>query len=704
MAHRIRSDSQDSAISTRSERPARRRSSRVRAVGFLCALTFLVALGCDKAPTQGPGGGPAGKKKATVQDLAKAFPSSLPRLVASAPDDTILLVALQDMDRADEMRTTALGESWNDPNLSVWRDQSWPKIKRTFQERTGADLDEVRRVLSGDAVFFVALAPPATPDGKPTGYAACLWRPEREIEAAEAFLRKALVPDASRALLQREGDLLAMCGGDDAQRRMTEILDRYKAFKSVSEGSFAARFLRGSDPKALAYLWAEAAKAVTLVDQSIEKDEDDASDGDTTAETARNVVRALGFDNIDYVSMSAGFRDKGFVLSSRLQCAGPRRGVWALVGSNAPMKALNLVPATANNVSAARLAPVSQILATVRSAIESVGPLSQMALAQWNQYQVLAASFMGLQDFETEFSALFGQEIGFTMDVGGMMMGVSASLMIEAGDKDKLMTVVRKIVQSAGATPTPATYEEVPYEFLMIPNLPLPFQLTYGMVGDFFVLSTQQTGFRQAVQANKTGVNLASSEELKRSLAHLDASEGFSMSYSKPSPSVGAMTPMLAAMAIPKINQALGADFTPADVPNLQIFLDRQEPTISISWAEDDALAAQSYTTGLSVGFDPTSLPVLGMATAIAVPGFVNARTQSQARACQEAQQKIQGATQEYMLENNKTTAAWDDLVGEGKYLRRTPKCPYNNAPIRIPGPDENAVCPNGIPEHAIDF
>lgn len=94
---------------------------------------------------------------------------------------------------------------------------------------------------------------------------------------------------------------------------------------------------------------------------------------------------------------------------------------------------------------------------------------------------------------------------------------------------------------------------------------------------------------------------------------------------------------------------------------------------------------------------------IIGILVAIAIPGFINARKQSRAKACQEGQQKVQGAAQEYMLENNATSAGWDDLVGEGLYLNRTPTCPYNGDPIEIPDADSNAECPNSIAEHAIN-
>ena len=76
---------------------------------------------------------------------------------------------------------------------------------------------------------------------------------------------------------------------------------------------------------------------------------------------------------------------------------------------------------------------------------------------------------------------------------------------------------------------------------------------------------------------------------------------------------------------------------------------------------------------------------IIGILIAIAVPGFVKARTQSRIRACQENLTKIDGAKEQWALENNETTGAtpgWTDLCaadGTG-YIKADPgtgpECP----------------------------
>ena len=70
---------------------------------------------------------------------------------------------------------------------------------------------------------------------------------------------------------------------------------------------------------------------------------------------------------------------------------------------------------------------------------------------------------------------------------------------------------------------------------------------------------------------------------------------------------------------------------------------------------------------------------IIGILVAIAVPGFINARNQSRSKACQEAQEKLDGATQEWALETNQASTAtptWDNLLVNGgqPFLNKTPQ------------------------------
>lgn len=76
---------------------------------------------------------------------------------------------------------------------------------------------------------------------------------------------------------------------------------------------------------------------------------------------------------------------------------------------------------------------------------------------------------------------------------------------------------------------------------------------------------------------------------------------------------------------------------------------------------------------------------IIGILIAIAIPGFIRARTTSQGRACAENLSKIDGAKQQWALEENQAATAtpgWSDLVaadGSG-FIKTQPECPANGS------------------------
>lgn len=69
---------------------------------------------------------------------------------------------------------------------------------------------------------------------------------------------------------------------------------------------------------------------------------------------------------------------------------------------------------------------------------------------------------------------------------------------------------------------------------------------------------------------------------------------------------------------------------------------------------------------------------IIGLLAAIAIPNFVKARQTAQANACINNLRQIDGAKEQYMLEEGTSTAptAMSDLAGTGKYIKSTPDCP----------------------------
>jgi prepilin-type N-terminal cleavage/methylation domain-containing protein len=71
---------------------------------------------------------------------------------------------------------------------------------------------------------------------------------------------------------------------------------------------------------------------------------------------------------------------------------------------------------------------------------------------------------------------------------------------------------------------------------------------------------------------------------------------------------------------------------------------------------------------------------IIGILLAIAVPNFVRARESSRAKSCQANLKQIDSAKEQYMMDNNTTTApaAMANIVPD--YIKATPVCPSGGA------------------------
>ena len=72
---------------------------------------------------------------------------------------------------------------------------------------------------------------------------------------------------------------------------------------------------------------------------------------------------------------------------------------------------------------------------------------------------------------------------------------------------------------------------------------------------------------------------------------------------------------------------------------------------------------------------------IIGLLAAIAIPNFMKARTTAQRNACINNLRQLDGAKEQWALENKKTstdTPTMADLIGSDKYIKVTPACPAN--------------------------
>ena len=90
---------------------------------------------------------------------------------------------------------------------------------------------------------------------------------------------------------------------------------------------------------------------------------------------------------------------------------------------------------------------------------------------------------------------------------------------------------------------------------------------------------------------------------------------------------------------------------------------------------------------------------IIGLLAAIAIPNFVRARTTAQKNACINNLRQIDGAKEQWALENKKKdgdTPTSAELFGASLYMRDSPTCPADGAAYTLQPVGTKQSCVNG--------
>ena len=85
---------------------------------------------------------------------------------------------------------------------------------------------------------------------------------------------------------------------------------------------------------------------------------------------------------------------------------------------------------------------------------------------------------------------------------------------------------------------------------------------------------------------------------------------------------------------------------------------------------------------------------IIGLLAAIAIPNFVRARTQSQKNACINNLRQIDGAVQQWALENKAAPTATPGFTDISSYLKNSVVCPEGGTTFA------NSYTINGVTNH----
>ncbi|MBI1289982.1 hypothetical protein GC173_01890 [bacterium] len=245
---------------------------------------------------------------------------------------------------------------------------------------------------------------------------------------------------------------------------------------------------------------------------------------------------------------------------------------------------------------------------------------------------------------------------------------------VEIGD-GVLYDALTTRLKGEGFTVKTVESDGINFTHVLLPNICPDCEMSYTADGkDFFVSSTSPAMLAAAVARHRAGTGgLSESEEYKTLTAGLPT-EVNSMIFVS-SQVMETLNAALAETANNESDQAILEKMT-GFIGTLYGLHQRVAITRNtdegIEWVSREKRDSRSMLAALG------ALP-MGMAGAIAVPSFLRARDISGRNACQENLAKIDGAKQQWALENNAAADAqptWEDLVGEQAYIRRTPMCP----------------------------
>jgi type IV pilus assembly protein PilA len=182
--------------------------------------------------------------------------------------------------------------------------------------------------------------------------------------------------------------------------------------------------------------------------------------------------------------------------------------------------------------------------------------------------------------------------------------------------------------------------------------------------GDTFYISTSAAFFNECTSQTS---GLAQAEAYRTALAHVGA-EGNSLVYVAPSfferlRQLGPMNPGLDE----KTRRTI--DLVAANLPKID------RPLVAVRINRPDGILVKSYwdrsskqDVAMLAVYNPLTV---GFLAAMAIPAFQKVRTASQQKVVLNNLRQLSAAADQYYLENNVTTATFDDLVGPDKYVRR---------------------------------
>lgn len=427
------------------------------------------------------------------------------------------------------------------------------------------------------------------------------------------------------------------------------------------------------------------------------------------------VIDALGFYDIEDFGLSTVPVEDHYQAKSFIRIPVERRGILKITGENPhPLWALEYAPKDTQLLFSTDL-NASELMSLIRECFLKAG--GSEAAGEYdkaiNNFNMNILQMSGKEVTIRNLAASLNEEFALLVDIDPVMkisfpLGLSEfpqfpsprfALMLRVKDASLYETIYETIKKTGMAQ---NEIQEGNIRKVILPAPPIPFyalQPVLAYDGQYFILTTQLAFMDQILETKKSGGGLKDTEEYKKLMQGLPPQgNGFIFIRQNALRTVQDVF-LKIGESVKKSMGESQQSFLFSDLEGeitmgfASVRVNKENGIWEISKQQDSNPGVSSLAAGMAV---------TGILAAIAVPGFLRARENATSLACMGNLTKLDGAKEQWALENKKPNGAkvkMEDLAGETLYIRRQPVCPRGGTyTLGVIGENPTCSCGTRLP------
>lgn len=638
------------------------------AISLILVISFLFIISsCAKKEE-------AGKEQATKATKVERLTS----LDSYVPSDAFVYVAFKNLETFKEnFKKTVLWEIWTDPNNANWKKNKIDPFFNKFSQEMGFTIDDFIAMFKGDVVLCVW----GNFDTPNNVKLALLIDMKKNPNDLDTLIETKIVPKVKEKIpefvfekenvnnleLKKLGrqDKTIYYFNDKGLYIFAKSPDEIKLLIETNQNpvnSFytTAKFKEIADTTQKNF---HTAAFIDIHNILIKANLDKYAKPNQPKPT--EIISALGLSDVNYCIFSSSIKDKGFQNKGFVSIIGERKGIMGLIGENRKLNSIKLVSEDSSFYFASSIKEPKKIWEEIKANIKKFA-----SEKEYQKFELDMASFetnMGF-NLEEDLLAPIGAEVAFAGG-GGLSLTSTIQIFVELKDSNKFLEAFKKLIAKTGITPQEATYQNKKYNYLILPNIPV--QIAYGVVGDYFIISNQQSGITKALDCLTNNKNLLENPKFKNIVKELPKNYS-TISYSYIADILPAIPNLLSLALAAKMGGQI------PELPNFDAIASHLFGSGAVLVTEKDKIKMESYSDGV---FDIAStLPMIGVASAIAIPNFIEAQGRSKVSRVQAELRSINTGLESYFVDWNKYPQRLEQMTTPIAYITTIFNDPFNTS------------------------